>query len=104
MLKKREFECCCSTERMETIVMQCTFAMPISREKNLRSTLVFSNVSENFNSRNNALWDLSNVCQLQEQRVSEASDLYRFQKSPKEHVKNLSEVYRKQNDQKNGLL
>ena len=42
-----------------------------------------------FHSRNNAL--------------CEASDLYRFQKSPKEYVKNLSEVYRKQNDQKNGL-
>ena len=82
-----EFECCRLTERIETIAMQCTFVMPIPREKNLRSTIVSSNVFENFNSRNNALWDLSNVCQLQEQKVSEASDLSRFQKSPKEYVK-----------------
>ena len=81
--------------------MQCTFVMPIAREKNLRSTVVFSNVFENFHPRNNALWDLSKVCQLQEEKASEALDLYRFQKSPKEYVKNL---YGKQNDQKNGLL
>ena len=52
----------------------------------------FSNFSENFHSRNNALWDLSKVCQLQEQKISEASDLYRFQKSPK---KNTSKISRK---------
>ena len=78
--------------------------MPILREKNQRSVIVFSNVFENFHSLNNALWDLSNVCQLQEQKISEALDSYCFQNSPKEYVKNLSEVYRKQNDQQNGLL
>ena len=51
-----------------------------------------------------SLLSLSKVCQLQEQRVSEASNLYRFQKNPKEYVKNLSEVYRKQNDQKEWAL
>ena len=40
---------------------------------------------------------------LCEQKVSETSDFHCFQKSPKEYVKNLSEVYRKQNDQKNRL-
>ena len=103
MLKKWEFECFSSTERIETIAMQFTFVMPIIGEKNLRSVIVFSNVFENFHSRNNALCDLSKFCQLEEQKVSEASDLYRFQKSPKEYIKNLSEVYRKQNDQQNGL-
>ena len=47
--------------------------------------------------------DLSEVYQLQEQKVSEASEVYRFQKSPKEYVNNLSKAYRKQNDQKNGF-
>ena len=78
--------------------------MPIPREKDLRSNIVFSNVFENFHSRNNALWDLSKVCQHHEQKIPEASGPYRFQKSQKEYVKNLSEVYRKQNDHKNGLL
>ena len=58
MLKKSEFECYCSTERIKTVAMQCTFVMPIPREENQRSTIVFSNVFENFHSRNNALWDL----------------------------------------------
>ena len=85
MLKKWEFECSCSTERIEAIAIQCTFVMSMSipREKNPRSVIVFSNVFGNFLSRNNALCDLSKVCQLQEQRVSEASDPYRFLKSPK---------------------
>ena len=81
--------------------MQCTFVMPIPREQNLRSVIVFSNVFESFHSRNDALCYL---CQLQEQKASEASDLYRFQKSPKEYDKNLSEVCRKRINQKNGLL
>ena len=50
-----------------------------SQEKRIcEVSLFFSNIFENFHSRNNALCDLSKVCQLQEQKVSEASDLYRF--------------------------
>ena len=41
ILKEREFECCCSAERIEAIAMQCTFVMPIPREKNLQSVIVF---------------------------------------------------------------
>ena len=93
-----------SSASSQAIAIQCTFAMQIPREKNLQSDIVFRMFLKTFYSRNNALCDLWKVCQLQEQKVSEASDLYRFQKSPKEYVKNLSEVYRKQNDQKNGLL
>ena len=59
---------CSSTERIETIAMQCTFVMPIPREKNLRSVIVFSNVFENFLSQNNSLCDLSKVCQLRSRR------------------------------------
>ena len=33
------------------------------------------------------------ICQLQEQKVSEASDPYRFQKSPNEYIKDLSDFY-----------
>ena len=38
----------CSTERIEAIAIQCTFVMPIPREENLHSVIVFSNAFENF--------------------------------------------------------
>ena len=44
ILKEREFERCCSAERIEAIAIQCTFDMPIPGEKNLQSIIVFSNV------------------------------------------------------------
>ena len=75
-----------------------------SQEKRIYNTSLYFQMSRNlFHSRNKVLCDLLGVYQLQEQKVSEASEVYRFQKSQKEYVKNLSEVYRKQNDQKNGL-
>ena len=48
ILKEREFQCCCSAERTEAIAIQCTFVMPIPREKNRQSLIVFSNVLETF--------------------------------------------------------
>ena len=47
ILKEREFEFCCSAEQNESIARQCAFVMPIPREKNLQSDIVFSNVFEN---------------------------------------------------------
>ena len=49
-------------------VLESTFVMEIPREKNLRSTIVFSNVFENFHSRNNALWDLSKSASFRSRR------------------------------------
>ena len=48
ILKEREFECCCSAERIEDIAIQCTFVMPIPGEQNLQSIIVISNVFEHF--------------------------------------------------------
>ena len=48
ILKEREFECGCSTERIEAIAVQRTFVMQGPREKNLQSVIVISNVVENF--------------------------------------------------------
>ena len=66
-----------------------------AQQKRIYSVIVFPMFWKTFHSRNNALCDRSKVCQLQEQKVSEGSDLYCFQKSQKEYVNNLSEVYRK---------
>ena len=104
ILKVREFEC--SAPLSELKPLQCTVLLLCkSQEKRIYNiSFYFRMFCKLFHSRNKALCDLSEVYQLQEQKVSEASEVYRFQKSPKEYVKNLSEVYRKQNDQKNGLL
>ena len=72
--------------------MQCTFVMPIAREKNLRSVIVFQMFLKTLihETMLSAIFQKSASSGAQEQKVSEASDLYSFQKSPKEYVKNLS--------------
>ena len=65
-----------------------------SQEKRMcKLSLFFRMFLKTFSFMKNSLCHLSNVCQLQAQKVFVASDPYRFQKSPKEYVKNLSEVY-----------
>ena len=49
-----------------------------------------------------AFYDFVKVYQFQEQ-LSGPSEAYHFQYNPKEYLNDLSEVYRKQNEQKNGL-
>ena len=46
ILKVREFEFCCSAERIEAIAIQCISVMQSPREKNLQSIIVISNIFE----------------------------------------------------------
>ena len=71
--------------------MQYTFVMPIVREKNLRSVIVFSNVFENFHSRNNPRCDLSKVCQLRSRRFPKPRISTVFRTAQK----NISQISRK---------
>ena len=67
--------------------------MPILREENLQSVIVFSNVSENFFIHETMLSaTFQKVCQLQEQKVSEASDLYRSEEPKRMRQKSLGSL------------
>ena len=77
--------------------------MQIQKEKNFQNFILFSNVFETSSfTKQGSLRSLGSLpASLAE--GSDASEVYRFQKSPKEYVQKLSEVYRKQNYQKNGF-
>ena len=67
--------------------MHCTFVMPIAKERNWRSVIVFSNVFENFDSRNNALCDLSKVFQLRSRRFPKPRISTAFRRAQKNNSK-----------------
>ena len=99
ILKEREF----TAERIEAIAIQCTFVMPIPREKSLQSVIVFRMFLKTVS--------FTKQCFLQSFEILPASGAgFRslrslpFSEEPKRTRQNLLEVYRKQNDQKNGLL
>ena len=91
-MKPVRIECCCSTERIEAIAVQCTFVMPIPREKNLQSFIVFPNVFEKFfihETMLSAIFYKSASCRSRRFPMPRISTVFRRAQ------KNTSKIYRK---------